>query len=167
MIRILTFIGGMFGAVSLSQFPEFSQQYLQRLSGAVDELRAVVVSFDASAAASGITREEALAELDASAFQQTLSDNLSGQIARYEHLAASYHSLKRAEPLQRLTQIHRFADTDIASRTWQDFRPAVPVTVDGFICAAIGFIAIWLALALVFAAIPRLFRRRRPLATTP
>lgn len=166
MIRVLTFIGGMFGAVSLSQFPEFSQQYLQRLSGAVDELRAVVVSFDASAAASGITREEALAELNASAFQQTLSSNLAGQIDRYERLATSYNTLKEAEPLQRLTQIHRFADTDLASRTWQDFRPAVPVTVDGFICAAIGFAAVWFALLLMFTAIRRLFRRR-PAVTVP
>ena len=150
----------MLGAVSLSQFPEFSQQYLQRLSGAVDELRAVVVSFDASAAASGITREEALAELNASVFQQNLSDNLSGQITRYERLATNYNSLKQAQPLQRLTQIHRFADADLATRTWQDFRPAVPVTVDGFICAAIGFTAAWFALALIFAALPRLFRRR-------
>ena len=38
MIRTLTLAGALAGAVSLSQFPEFSQQYLQRLSGAVDEL---------------------------------------------------------------------------------------------------------------------------------
>lgn len=161
MIRILTFIGGLFGAVSLSQFPEFSQQYLQRLSGAVDELRAVVVSFDASASAAGITREEALAELNASIFQQNLSDNLSGQITRYERLAADYNTLKEAAPLQRLTKIYHFADTNLGRRTWNDFRPAVPVTIDGFICAAIGFVVVWALLSLIFAAIPRLFRRRR------
>ena len=69
MLKILTLAGGVAGAVALSQFPEFSQQYLQRLSGAVDELRTQVVAFDTLATAAGITREEALAELDGSTFQ--------------------------------------------------------------------------------------------------
>ena len=53
MIRTLTLAGALAGAVSLSQFPEFSQQYLQRLSGAVDELRGLVLAFDATAGAAG------------------------------------------------------------------------------------------------------------------
>jgi len=43
-MRILATAGGIAGAVALSQFPEFSQQYVQRLSGATDELRAVTVA---------------------------------------------------------------------------------------------------------------------------
>jgi len=161
MIRLLTMAAGLSGALSLSQFPEFSQQYLQRLSGAVDELRGVVVSFDAAASSSGITREEALAELNGSAFQAQLGGNLSGQITRYERLAESYAALKEIEPLQRLTQVYRFNDPDLARRTWADFRPAVPATIDGFICAAIGYALGWLALSGLIALIVRLFRRKR------
>lgn len=36
--RVLALAGGLSGAVGLSQFPEFSQQYLQRLAGQVDAL---------------------------------------------------------------------------------------------------------------------------------
>ena len=161
MLRMLTIAGGLAGAVGLSQFPEFSQQYLQRLSGAVDELRAVVVSFDQSAVNAGLTREEALAELNGSSFQTELQGNLTGQINRYERLSADYAKLKEIEPLQRLAQVYRFNDTELARRTWSDYRPAVPVTIDGFICAAIGYALAWLALTGVFALIMRLFRRRK------
>lgn len=159
MFRLLAVVAGLSGAVGLSQFPEFSQQYLQRLSGAVDELRAVVLSFDAAAAASGLTRDAALQELSGSEFQTELQANLAGQIERFETLSASYTTLASAEPLERLTKVHAMADPDLARRTWDNFRPALPVTSDGFLCAGIGFLAGWGALSLLFAGLARLFRR--------
>lgn len=160
MIRTLALAGGIAGAVALSQFPEFSQQYLQRLSGAVDELRDIVLDFDATAARAGLTREEALADLSASAFQSELQATLAGRIGRYEALSADYAALRAAEPLERLTQLHRFADPDIARRTWEDFRPAVPVTSEGLICAGIGFGAGWLTVSLLLGLLSRVGRRR-------
>ena len=56
IFRTLALFGGIAGSVSLSQFPEFSQQYLQRLGGAVDELSATVEAVDKSAAETGATR---------------------------------------------------------------------------------------------------------------
>ncbi|NRB05388.1 MAG: DUF2937 family protein, partial [Rhodobacteraceae bacterium] len=44
--RAIALAGGLAGGLSLSQFPEFSQQYLQRLGGAVDALAVVVTDFD-------------------------------------------------------------------------------------------------------------------------
>jgi len=160
VIRIIAFLGGLSGAVGLSQFPEFSQQYLQRLAGSVDELRGFVLDFDKSANNAGLTREDALAEISGSAFLNQHQADTAGKIERYEQLNASYVALKEAEPLQRLSQVYRFTDTDLARRTWDDFRPAVPVTLDGFICAAIGFAAVWLVLKLLFAAVGRILRRR-------
>ncbi len=160
MIRALTFAGGIAGAVSLSQFPEFSQQYLQRLSGAVDELGVIVARFDADADRANLTRDEALAEYaKAGGFLAEQGAARSQEIQRFEAHSADYAALKEAAPLQRLTQVHRFSDPDLAARTWDDFRPAVPVTVDGFICAAIGYGAAWLALTLLFAAVTRAVRR--------
>lgn len=46
MFRTLAMIGGIAGAVALSQFPEFSQQYMQRLSGARTELKVITAGFD-------------------------------------------------------------------------------------------------------------------------
>ena len=167
MIRILAFLGGLSGAVGLSQFPEFSQQYLQRLAGSVDELRGFVLDFDSSASKAGLTREDALEEISGSSFLNQHQADTAHKIERYEQLNANYVALKEAEPLQRLSQVYRFTDTDLARRTWDDFRPAVPVTLDGFICAAIGFGAIWLIIRLVFGGLGRVFRRRQIADTEP
>ena len=61
--KALSLAGGIAGAVGLSQFPEFSQQYAQRLGGAVDELARVVEDFDADASDVGLNRDEALSQL--------------------------------------------------------------------------------------------------------
>ncbi|MEF2547859.1 DUF2937 family protein [Aurantimonas sp. E1-2-R+4] len=46
-----------------SQSVEFTQQYLQRLGGAVDEIEMVVARFDAGAARAGVSRDAALKRL--------------------------------------------------------------------------------------------------------
>lgn len=166
MLRLLTLAAGFAGAFSLSQFPEYSQQYMQRLAGAVDELRAIVVAFDATAAAANLTREEALADLSATPFQTELQAALAGQITRYETLAADYHALRAAEPMQRLAQVYRFTDTDLARRTWEDFRPAVPASTDGLICAALGFLLGW-GLLSALGGLLRSALTRRPKTEKP
>lgn len=159
MIKTLTMIGGLAGAVTLSQFPEFSQQYMQRLSGARTELKVITTGFDLAAKAAGYTRGEALEKMGGSDFQNDLRDQMQGNFDRYERLDAAYTSLKGSEPLMRLTKVWHFRDTDLVKRTWDDFRPAVPVTADGLLCAGIGFVAGWLLLSLVLGAFLRPFRR--------
>ncbi len=161
IVRAITLAGALSGAVGLSQFPEFSQQYLQRLSGAVDELRVMAVAFDLSATTAGLTRQEALAEIGGSAFQDDLRNTLSERLSRYDRLKSDYDGLSGASPLGRLARPWRFADPELSRRTWQEFRPAVPVTADGLICAGIGFGAGWLVLSLLFAGAGRVLRRRR------
>jgi len=164
MLRLLALAGGFAGAVGLSQFPEFSQQYLQRLSGAVDELRAIVLSFDTAAAAAGLTRAAALQELSGTPFQTELQTTIAGQITRYEALSADYTALSEAEPIGRLAQVYRFTDPDLAQRTWDMFRPALPVTKDGLLCAGLGFLGGWAFVSLVFGGLARLLRRRPAMA---
>ncbi len=159
MIRILGMAGGIAGAVALSQFPEFSQQYMQRLSGAVDELRAVTAAFDLTASLSGLERDEALAKIGGSQFEDDLRKNMSASITRYERLNADYNILAGTEPLARLASAWRFRDVELASRTWDDFRPAVPVTSDGLICAGIGYGGGWLLVSLILGLAMRPFRR--------
>ena len=57
----MTMAFGLAGALTLSQAPEFAQQYRQRLGGALTELQRSIADFDADAARSGMTRPEALA----------------------------------------------------------------------------------------------------------
>src|SRR3546814_16415972 len=57
MIRRLLLLACMLvGAVLLSQFPEFFQQYMQRLGGRLDEIDLQVAQLDERAAAAGLDR---------------------------------------------------------------------------------------------------------------
>ncbi len=157
-MRILALAGGLAGALALSQFPEFSQQYVQRLSGAVDELRAVTFAFDTAARVGGLSREEALAELKGTRFGDQFSDDMRARIYRFERLNADQQALVGAAPLERLARFWRFRDADLAQRTWADYRPAVPVSLEGLTFAGIGYAGGWLLVTLVLGA---LFGRRR------
>ncbi|MEJ1992970.1 MAG: DUF2937 family protein [Maritimibacter sp.] len=157
-MRILALAGGIAGAVTLSQFPEFSQQYVQRLSGAVDELRAVTLAFDTSARVAGLTRDEALDEMSGTSFGASFSEDLGQQVYRYDRLNADYQALARAAPLERLARFYRMRDPELARRTWDDFQPAVPVTSEGFITAGIGYGVGW---GLIAGLTGLLFGRRR------
>ena len=147
MLRILTLAAGLSGAAGLSQFPEFSQQYLQRLSGAVDELRGMAVAFDVTAKMRGLSREEALAQLEGTAFKEDLRDTMGATLARYDRLQADYDTMKAQSVVQRLSTPWNFADSELARRTWDTFKPALPLTVDGAICAAVGFVSGWAIMA--------------------
>ena len=53
--------GLVLGGVLLSQFPEYAQQYTQRLGGAVDELRVIIDRFRRRGGrGAGLTRAQAL-----------------------------------------------------------------------------------------------------------
>ena len=159
MIRTLAMIGGLAGAVTLSQFPEFTQQYMQRLSGARTELKVITTGFDLTAKAAGYTREDALDKMGGTDFQNDLRDQMKTSFNRFEQLDAAYSALKGTEPLARLAKVWHFRDTDLAKRTWEDFRPAVPITADGLLCAGIGFVGGWLLVSLILGAFMRPFRR--------
>jgi hypothetical protein len=160
MRSTLAFLGGLAGAVTLSQGPEFSQQYLQRLGGQAEALGRVVAEFDASAARAGVSRDQALAELSGSTFLNTHQGDMRALIARAERVQADYTLLRAAGPLERLALPHRFRDQETLQATWADFRPAVPVTPTGFIAAGIGFAGAWMLASLLLGMFLRPFRRR-------
>ena len=160
-MRILALAGGLAGAMALSQFPEFSQQYVQRLAGATDELRAVAIAFDTTARVAGLSREQALDAMGGTDFQDRLRDDMRARIYRYERLNADYQALAGAAPLQRLARFWHLSDLDLAERTWADFRPAVPVTAEGAIFGAIGFAGGWGIMSLLLGLFIRPRRRAR------
>ncbi|MFN0114439.1 MAG: DUF2937 family protein [Paracoccaceae bacterium] len=160
-MRILPLLGGLAGAVALSQFPEFSQQYLQRLGGQADALAEVVADFDASAEKAGLTRQAALADLSASAFQVAHQGDMRGTIARAEAAQADLALLRAASPLERMMLPHRFRDGETLAATWADFRPAVPATGEGAVSAGVGFAGGWTAAAVLIGIAAAPFRRSR------
>ena len=158
---ILMLAGALAGGAGVSQFPEFSQQYLQRLAGQVDALQLVVENFDASAARNGLTREAALGQMTGTAFLADRQTDLRGDFARYDRLGSDLALLRAATPLERLAMPHRLADTATFQATWADYRPAVPVTSDGVIAAGVGAALGWAAVAALLALLAWPFRRLR------
>ena len=146
IVRALSLIAGIAGGTASAQFPEFSQQYLQRLSGAVDELATVVADFDRSAANAGLNRETALTELSGTVFLDGRQVDMRRTITRYERLKAERTALADSTALTRLFAAPRVADEEIARRTWEDYKPAIPTTGEGLGFAAAGFLAAFLGL---------------------
>ncbi|WP_425040637.1 DUF2937 family protein [Primorskyibacter sp. S187A] len=140
ILRSISLALGVAGAAGLSQFPEFSQQYTQRLGGAVDALEEVVADFDASAASAGLTREAALAELSGSAFLIQRQADMTRTIERAERLSADLELLSAAGPFTRAYYAARLTDTDIARAAWAAYKPAAPLTFEGMVFAVIGFL---------------------------
>lgn len=61
LVRRLATVGMMiFTGAAFSQAPEFTQQYYQRIGGALDELRTIVADFEFQASQNGLDRESAL-----------------------------------------------------------------------------------------------------------
>ncbi len=161
MWRMLSILGGVTGAVVLSQFPEFSQQYLQRLAGKVDALTAVTTAFDASAARSGLTREAALTQLTGTQFSEDHQQDLRRTFAEVDVLRSNLATLRAASPLVRLTMPQRLADPETLQATWADFKPAIPTTADGAMTAGFGYVGGWSLVGGLCALLSRPFRRRR------
>lgn len=160
MLRILAILGGVSGAVALSQFPEFSQQYLQRLAGKVDALTEVAAAFDATATTNGMTREAALLALAGTPVLEDQQADMRAVLDRQARLAGNLATLRNASPLARLAMPQRFGDLETLRATYADFKPAIPATTEGAITAGIGYAGGWLAVGGLFGGLGRLVRRR-------
>jgi Protein of unknown function (DUF2937) len=162
MRRALSLVGGAGLGLALSQFPEFSQQYEQRLGGAVDELRIIVTDFDAAAARQGLDRTEALARYreNPDTFIVGRGADMDATIARYERLSASLAALQQADPVERVLGFAEYYDSEIGARALDTFEPAVPATAEGAAYAGVGFLGGYGLLSGLIALGARPFRRR-------
>ncbi|MBC7477596.1 MAG: DUF2937 family protein [Pseudorhodobacter sp.] len=161
MWRILAILGGVGGAVALSQFPEFSQQYLQRLAGKVDALTAIAVQFDATATKNDLTREAALAAMTGSPVLIDQQADMRATLALQARLADNLATLRAATPLARLTMPQRLGDVETLQATYVDFKPAVPASTEGTITAGIGYAGGWSVVRLLGGLLSWPFARRR------
>lgn len=159
--KILVLSGAVVGAAGLSQYPEFSQQYMQRLAGQVDALTVIVNDFDRSAGANGLTRAAALQELQGTAFLNARRADMQNAFARHDRLSKDLTFLRLATPMERIAMPQRLADPETFSATWADFRPAVPLSVEGAVAGGLGFMGGWTAVAGLLALLRWPFRRRQ------
>jgi hypothetical protein len=142
--RLLDRILCVVGAVLFSQFPEFMQQYLQRLEGHLDEARLVVDRFRDAAAQSGMTLEQ----LAAGAAQNPdpsmgkLGAVISAASARVNELAGADAAIRGATIFTKPFVFLAHMDRGIARATLSIYRPAVPTTAEGFAYAAVGILVV-------------------------
>lgn len=162
MRRTLSIIGGLGLGIMLSQFPEYAQQYEQRLGGAVDELRVIATEFETAATAEGLDRTEALDRYAATGdnFIEGRGRSMAQTIARYELLSAALADIQGASGWERFTLLPRYTDTEIGARALETYRPAVPVTLEGLAYAAAGFLLGFLVTSGVVRLLMLPFRRR-------
>ncbi|MBJ6126451.1 DUF2937 family protein [Microvirga splendida] len=163
IVRIIAFGLGLLGGGVASQGPEFAQQYRQRLGGAVDELRQVITRFDTDAQVSGETRESAIARLRSNTddFVSRQGAAMEANVERLGRLEAHRAAMLEAGSFSRIALMVRDGDTDIMEAVSRDFEPAVPVTEEGVLSAAAGFVAVWGGLLLLSVFLRSLFRRPR------
>ena len=160
-MRWLPLAGGLAGAACLSQYPEFAQQYVQRLGGTVDGLATVIADFDRSAQSAGLTREAALGQIEGTTFLDAHQRDMADAFVRHARLSADLALLRLAGPVERMMLPQRMADPATLNATWGDFRPAMPLTQAGGVAAGAGFVGGWLALAGLAGLATWPFRRRR------
>lgn len=162
IMRALILLAGFSGAAGFSQFPEFSQQYAQRLGGAVDELHQFVVDFDADAAEVGLTRDVALKQLaDGGAIGAARADTMQATITRYDRLSAARNALQQAGPFMRAYHGAKINDPELVQAAWAEFKPAIPLTFEGLVFACLGFFASVIISYGIFGGLKLLFRRRK------
>ncbi|WP_299373249.1 DUF2937 family protein [uncultured Tateyamaria sp.] len=141
ILRVLALSGGVLGGAAASQFPEFSQQYTQRLGGAVDALEQVVADFDASASASGLSRDAALAQMQGAEFLERRRADMERTFDRHARLKADLAVLDDAGPFMRAYHAARMTDGDVARAALEVYEPAVPLNMAGAVFAGTGFVA--------------------------
>jgi hypothetical protein len=163
MRRTLAVLGGLGLALGFSQFPEYAQQYEQRLGGAVDELKSIVTDFDRDAQRFGLTRQEALQRYAVSPddFLIARGTSMDQTLSRYDKLSGMLADLQNAGPLGRVAHLPDYLDTDVGARALQAYKPAVPVTAEGLGWGVAGWIIGYLILYPLLGLFTLPFRWRR------
>lgn len=142
LTRALALTAGLTGAVGVAQFPEYSQQYVQRLGGAVDELSRFMDEFDADAARLDMSRSAALVDLaQGNQMGAARADTIVRTIERHERFSRDLEQMQGLGPFSRARYATRFTDGELAGRVWENYKPAMPVTFEGAMFAELGFLS--------------------------
>lgn len=163
MRRTLAIIGGLALGLCFSQFPEYAQQYEQRLGGAVDELKSIVADFDKDATRFGLTRQQALERYAVSPddFLVARGTSMEATLTRYTKLNTMLTDLQNAGPLERVVHLGDYLDTDVGGRALEAYKPAVPVTMEGFAWGLAGWVIGYLLVYPLLGFLTLPFRWRR------
>jgi len=155
-------VGALVGGLTTSQFPEYAQQYHQRLGGAVEELHAIVLQFDQDAANQGLKRDEALLTYQRSTeeFLNERGKSMQAILDRFANLTAHQEALQSAGPVEELMAFSQHLDPNLLNDTLEIYKPAVPITAKGFAYAGVGLLAGLLVFRFIWGILTFPFRKR-------
>ena len=142
----------------LSQFPEFYQQYLQRVGGQLDGIRLQISDLDHRAASVQSDRFQYIRRLleNGDPIVQNEGHNLARLLGRQIKLQRTFDDLNGSDPIWRSVRFAQHFNNDIAIPTLYSFRPAMPFTVEGAYYLSLGAFLGWFASWLL----GRSFRRK-------
>lgn len=158
MVRwFLTYALAIVLAVLLSQFPEFRQQYVQRLGGALDEVTHQVEALDARATAQGMERYDYVRHLLGVDDTVVHSEGqaLEALLARQVRLRTALAKIASAPPYASFPVMLLYLDTRTARGTVEAFRPALPLSIEGAAYALSGYVAGLLIVMAIGGLLPR------------
>lgn len=139
---LLDRIFSVLGAITLSQIPQFIQQYLQRLAGHADEAMRIVERYMLAADRAGMEFGAYIQRFkqDPDAIIAEHGIIMQEAVERAEFLTNAVEALQSANLFSRPFVFLANLDTDIAYQALLIFQPGVPTTPEGIIYALTGIL---------------------------
>jgi hypothetical protein len=133
------------GAIICAQFPQYYAQYIQRLGGHLDEAHRAVSQYAKVAVSYNMSLQEYINVHLTSNNKIFISTGkvIQGLVDRLNHLESAFTALQNSTPLDRWVVFIRVVDPKIARKTWANFTPGVPTTVEALFYALAGLLIGW------------------------
>ena len=152
-----------------SQGPEFTQQYRQRLGGALEELNRIVAEFGAEAGRENLTRAEALGRLERNddPLARDRGGDMRKAIDRDRRLSEQIEAMNSAGLLVRLYVVANNFDPQIARSALDNYEPAEPLSFGALAAGGLAAFGGWAATLLIAWPFRRGSRLRAVRAQSP
>lgn len=161
--RPLSVLAALAGAVLLSQFPAFYDQYLQRLGGRLDQARIESARIVEAARQENLTLaayiDVFLRNADSPVRRQ--GRVMQAQYAELVRLESDFAALRDAPVAARPLRFASHMNEDVTARTLENFQGAMPLGLEGLSYALAGFLGGLLGANLGGRAVSAISRRRR------
>lgn len=160
--RLYNGVCASLGAAASAQFPAFYTQYLQRVSGKLDQARADISTVVESARRRDMSVSDYLDVVarDGDEFSREWEPGARATYEALQRLEAAYAALSTADVFERPAVFAMYLRADTAQATLYDFTPALPLSMEG-----LGYAGAGVLIGIVFAWVSErplvIWRKRR------
>ncbi len=140
--KLINGAAAVLGAALFSQFPAFYQQYLQRLGGGLDQARIAVQRIEEVARSLGLTVDNMVERfmMSRDAAYKSLGAINVQVLEDLQRLQEAEAVLANATGVDRIIQFFSHLDMTVAGGTLRTYVPALPLTLEALVYAAIGML---------------------------